>query len=110
MCVRARACIKALHWVPIPMPVSFEWAWVGTCHAMGGHRLQLMGVVSVWVQIRRKWWALVCVCVCVRACVRAMKYILDITKALFLIHEKNKTICLFILNNYLLQILIDFRN
>ena len=34
-------------------------AWVGTCHAMGGHRSLLMGVVWVWVQIRRKCWALI---------------------------------------------------
>ena len=27
------------------------WALVGTCHAMGGHRLLLMGVVWVWVYI-----------------------------------------------------------
>jgi len=27
---------------------------VGTCHAMGGHRSPLMGMVWVWVQIRRK--------------------------------------------------------
>ena len=33
-------------------------AWVGTCHAMGGHRPLLMGVVWVWVQIQRKCWAL----------------------------------------------------
>ena len=31
----------------------------GTCHAMSGHRSLLMGVVWVWVQIRRKGWALV---------------------------------------------------
>ena len=29
-------------------------AWVGTCHAMGGHRSMLMVMVWVWVQIRRK--------------------------------------------------------
>ena len=34
------------------------WAYVGTCHAMGGHRLLLMGVAWVWVQIRRKCWSL----------------------------------------------------
>jgi hypothetical protein len=27
---------------------------VGTCHAMGGHRSLLMGMVWEWVQIRRK--------------------------------------------------------
>ena len=32
---------------------------MGTCHAMGGHRSLLMGVVWVWVQIHRKCWALV---------------------------------------------------
>ena len=35
------------------------WAWVDTCHAMGGHRLLLMGVVWGWVQIRRKCWSLI---------------------------------------------------
>ena len=25
-----------------------------TCHAMGGHRLLLMGMVWVWVQLERK--------------------------------------------------------
>ena len=29
-----------------------------TCHAMGGHRSFLMGMVWVWVQIQRKCWAL----------------------------------------------------
>ena len=28
--------------------------WVGTCHAMDGHRLLLMVMVLVWVQIQRK--------------------------------------------------------
>ena len=27
------------------------WPWVGTCHAMGGHRSLLMSVVWLWVQI-----------------------------------------------------------
>ena len=42
----------------------YEWAWLGmgdTCHAMGGmggHRLLLMGVIWIWVQIQRKCWAL----------------------------------------------------
>ena len=38
------------------------WPWLSTCHAMGGMgggRLLLMGVVWVWVQIRRKCWALI---------------------------------------------------
>ena len=31
---------------------------MGTCHVMGGHRSLLMGMVLVWVQIRRKCWGL----------------------------------------------------
>ena len=27
---------------------------MGTCYAMGGHRLMLMVMVRVWVQIRRE--------------------------------------------------------
>jgi hypothetical protein len=27
---------------------------VGTCHAMGGHRSLMMGMVWVWIQIQRK--------------------------------------------------------
>jgi hypothetical protein len=34
---------------------SATWiAWLGTCHAMGGHRSLLMVMVWVWVQIRKK--------------------------------------------------------
>ena len=53
---------KALHWVPIPMPMGFGWAWVRyycSWVGMGGHRLLLMDVVCVWVQIQRKYWTLV---------------------------------------------------
>ena len=40
--------------------INFEYMgaiWI-ICHAMGGHRSLLMGVVLVWVKIRRKCWAL----------------------------------------------------
>ena len=48
MCISSMIT-RALHWVPIPMSMGFEWvivhgcAWVRTCHAMGGHRSLLMG-------------------------------------------------------------------
>ena len=33
---------------------SYGWAWVDTCHAMGGHGSLMMGMVWVWVRIGRK--------------------------------------------------------
>ena len=46
------AWVRYCSWVGIDGHMScYGWAWVGTCHAMGGHRLLMMGVVWVWVQI-----------------------------------------------------------
>jgi hypothetical protein len=32
----------------------YGWAWMGTYHAMGGHRSLLMVMIWAWVQVRRK--------------------------------------------------------
>ena len=48
---------RALHRVPMPMPTHTHGFWVGMgviLLFMGGHRSPMMGMVWVWVQIRRK--------------------------------------------------------
>ena len=56
---------RALHWVPMPTYAhGFRVAMGAIFVFMGGHRSMLMGVVWVWVQIRRKCWALVVGCMC----------------------------------------------